>query len=80
MRSLFTKILLWFLLTTVLSISGTWYIYSTFQRPAQQQYNGRNYELYEARSAWETGGATGLEAWLAQFKQFSNGEAVLAVR
>jgi len=78
MRSLFTTILLWFMLTTVLSFSGSWYIFNTFQRPAQQQYNGRIYELREARKAWETGGRAGLEAWLAEFKGASNGEAVLA--
>jgi two-component system sensor histidine kinase CpxA len=80
MRSLFTKILLWFLLTTMVSFSGSFYILSTFQgqRTQQQQYNGRNYELYEARHAWETGGAAGLEAMLAHFKDASNGaEAVL---
>ena len=78
MRSLFTTILLWFMLTTVLSFSGSWYIFNTFQRPAQQQYNGRIYELREARKAWESGGRASLEAWLAEFNSASNGEAVLA--
>jgi len=80
MRSLFTKILLWFLLTTVISFSGSFYILSTFQgqRTLQQQYNGRNYELYEARHAWETGGRDGLQAMLEHFREASNGaEAVL---
>jgi len=78
MRSLFTTILLWFMLTTVLSFLGSWYIFNTFQRPAQQQYNGRIYELREARKAWESGGRASLEAWLAEFNSASNGEAVLA--
>ena len=41
MRSLFTRILLWFLLTTVLSISGSFYIWNTFQRQPPTQNNGR---------------------------------------
>lgn len=77
MRSLFTTILLWFMLTTVLSFSGSWYIFNTFQRPAQGQFNGRNYELWEAGRAWETGGKAALEKWLAEFKEHSSGEAVL---
>jgi two-component system sensor histidine kinase CpxA len=79
MRSLFTKILLWFLLTTVLSISGSFYIWNTFQRQQPpMQFNGRMYELYEARQAWETQGKAGLEQWLSRFREHSNGgEAIL---
>jgi two-component system sensor histidine kinase CpxA len=79
-RSLFTKILLWFLLTTILSISGSFYIWSTFQRQQPpMQFNGRMYELFEAREVWETQGREGLEKWLARFKEHSNGgEAILA--
>jgi two-component system sensor histidine kinase CpxA len=78
MRSLFTTILLWFMLTVVLSFSGSYYIFNTFQRPTQQQFNGRNYELYEASKAWETAGREGLDKWVNEFKAHSNGEAVLA--
>lgn len=79
MRSLFTKILLWFLLTTFLSISGSFYIWSTFQRQQPpMQFNGRMYELFEARETWETQGRAGLEKWIARFKEHSNGgEAIL---
>jgi signal transduction histidine kinase len=78
MRSLFTKILLWFLLTTVLSISGSFYIWNTFQRQTPTQFNGRAFELHEAREAWETGGRAGLEAFMTRFREYSNnGEAIL---
>ena len=54
MRSLFTKILLWFLLTVVVSLTGSFYIWNTFgQRPNQQpQVSSRQFELREARRAW----------------------------
>jgi two-component system sensor histidine kinase CpxA len=79
MRSLFTKILLWFLLTTVISFTGSFYILSTFPGAGrQQQYNGRTYELREARDAWEQGGRAGLEAMIKHFEEASNGaDAVL---
>jgi two-component system sensor histidine kinase CpxA len=79
MRSLFTKILLWFLLTTILSITGSFYIWNTFQRQQPpNQFNGRAYELHEARQAWEKGGREGLAAFEAQFKEYSSGgEAIL---
>ena len=79
MRSLFTKILLWFLLTVVISLTGSFYIWNTFgQRPNQQpQFSSRPFELHEARHAWETDGRAGLERLLAQFKESTTGDAVL---
>jgi signal transduction histidine kinase len=82
MRSLFTKILLWFLLTMIVSLTGSFYIWSTFgQRPPQPpQFSSRPFELREARDAWETEGRAGLERLLALFKEATNADAVLADR
>ncbi len=81
MRSLFTKILLWFLLTMIVSLTGSFYIWNTFgQRPNQLQFSSRPFELREARHAWEAEGRAGLESLLAQFKEATNGDAVLTDR
>ena len=43
MRSLFVKILLWFILTVVVAVSGTFYVSGILQRRQQQQrYHQRN--------------------------------------
>jgi two-component system sensor histidine kinase CpxA len=80
MRSLFTKILLWFLLTVVVSLTGSFYIWNTFaQRPPQQpQVSSRQFELREARRAWETEGRAGLEQFTARFKEATGLDGVLA--
>lgn len=74
MRSLFVKILLWFILTVVLAVSGTFYVSGILQRRQQQQQQPppqrltRLYELQDARDAWLDEGVTGLENVLARVK------------
>jgi two-component system sensor histidine kinase CpxA len=73
-RSLFVKILLWFILTVVLAVSGTFYVSGILQRRQQQQQQPppqrltRLYELQDARDAWLDDGETGLENVLARVK------------
>ena len=59
MRTLFTKILLWFLLTVVVTFWGTFYVSSIFMQN-QPDYNRFRFELNEARYAWESQGQPGL--------------------
>ena len=69
MTRLFTKILLWFLLTVMVSTSASFYIWNAFMRSSQpQQFSGRIFELRQARKAWETEGRVGLERMLAGYK------------
>jgi len=67
MRSLFVKIFLWFVLTVVVAVSGTFYVSNELMQRRQQQqpgYRGFRFELQAARDAWQAEGATGLEAVL----------------
>jgi two-component system sensor histidine kinase CpxA len=73
MRTLFTKILLWFLFTVALTSSVTWYVSSIFQRSRQPEAGRFTFELREARRAWETEGAQGLGTFLARLKDASGG-------
>ena len=50
MRTLFTKILLWFLLTVVLTSSVTFYVSSMFVRSRQPEFGRFTFELREARA------------------------------
>ncbi|MEP6716312.1 MAG: ATP-binding protein [Terriglobia bacterium] len=68
MNSLFTKIFLWFLLIVIVTSTVSFYISQSFYRSRQPQFNRMPLELREARQAWETHGAPGLEAFLAKFK------------
>jgi len=71
MRSLFAKMFLAFLLTIIASTTAAYYVWNTFERPRQQQQQpgiGRNYELSEARRAWEAGGRAGLEGFFEKWK------------
>jgi two-component system sensor histidine kinase CpxA len=77
MRTLFTKILLWFLLTVVVTFWGTFYVSSIFMQNRPPDYNRFKYELNEARDAWESQGRTGLTQFLAHFKDRAGIEAVL---
>ena len=62
MSRLFTKILLWFLLTVVVSLTASFYIWNAFVRNTPpRQFNGMLFELREARKAWEAEGRVGLE-------------------
>ncbi|HVW87434.1 MAG TPA: hypothetical protein VHB50_22260, partial [Bryobacteraceae bacterium] len=79
MRSLFTKILLWMLLTVAVSNTLSFYIGTTLQRSSQPQFSGRGltFELREAREAWEAEGRDGLERMLARIKDAINAEVAL---
>jgi signal transduction histidine kinase len=75
---LFTKILLWFLLTVVVSMTSSFYIWNAFVRNTpQRQFNGLTFELRESRKAWEAEGRVGLERVLAQIKDAMGAEAAL---
>ncbi len=81
MRSLFVKIFLWFVLTVVVAVSGTFYVSNVLMQRQQQQppqFSRFTYELRDARDAWETEGAKGLEAVLARVKDADGLEAHLA--
>ena len=77
MRSLFTKILLWFVLTIAVTFTGTFYISSIFVRSRQPEFGRSTFELREARAAWEKNGRAGIEAFLARFKDATGAEAAL---
>jgi signal transduction histidine kinase len=79
MNRLFTKILLWFVLTVLVSMSASFYIWNVVNRNTpQRQFSGMNYEMREARKAWETEGKAGLERVLASVKDATGGEPYLA--
>ncbi len=79
MSRLFTKILLWFLLTVMVSMTASFYIWNVMSRNTpQRQFNGMAFEMREARRTWETEGRAGLEKMLARFKDATGGDAYLA--
>ncbi len=63
MRNLFVKIFLWFVLTVVVAVSGTFYVSNELMRrqPQQPGPRGFRFELQAARDGWLAGGKTGLE-------------------
>ncbi len=82
MRSLFAKILGWFLLTaviilvaTILTTALTYNPYSS-ARPAPFSML-LSLEMSEARNAWEAGGASALEQALARFKRVTHAQEVI---
>jgi two-component system sensor histidine kinase CpxA len=78
-RSLFTKILLWFFLTVLVTSAASFYISTIFLRSRQPNFNRMSFELKEARTAWETQGRAGLEQFYARYKEATNNvEPVLA--
>jgi len=77
MRTLFTKILLWFLLTVAITSSVTWYVSSMFARARQPEFGRFTFELREARHAWETEGSAGLTSFLNRLKDANGAEAAL---
>jgi two-component system sensor histidine kinase CpxA len=78
-RSLFTKILLWFFLTVIVTSAASFYVWSLFYRSRQPNFNRMSFELREARTAWETKGRAGLEDFFARYKEAGNNvEPVLA--
>ena len=79
MTRLFTKILIWFLLTVIVSTTASFYIWNAFMRNSPQpQFNGRAYELRQARRAWETEGRAGLEKMLVGYKEATGVDGILA--
>jgi hypothetical protein len=50
-RSLFTKILLWFFLTVLVTSAASFYISTIFLRARQPNFNRMSFELREARKA-----------------------------
>lgn len=62
-RSLFVKIFLWFVLTVVVAVSGTFYVSNELMRRQQQQPGSRGFrfELQAARDGWLAGGKQGLD-------------------
>lgn len=78
MRTLFTKILAWFLLTVLVTFTGTFYVSSIFVRSRQPEFSRFNFELREARAAWEADGTPGLNRFFARLKDATGADAVLA--
>ncbi len=80
MKSLFTKILLWFLFTMVVTFGVALAVSNVmFGTRQQQPWDNRmlSYQLYVARQAWEQKGKAGLEEFLYQFQQVDGGTGVL---
>jgi signal transduction histidine kinase len=77
LRTLFTKILLWFLLTVIITFTATFYISSIFVRSRQPEFSRLTFELREARTDWETGGKAGLDRFYARFKDATGADGVL---
>jgi signal transduction histidine kinase len=77
MRTLFTKILLWFLLTVVVTFTVTFYVSSIFVRSRQPEFSRFTFELREARTAWEADGRAGLTRFLARLKDATGADAGL---
>jgi two-component system sensor histidine kinase CpxA len=83
-RGLFVKIFLWFVLTVVVAVSGTFYVSNVLaqrqqaQQQQPQQFFRFRYELWDAREAWQTDGAKGLEDVIAKVKDADRFEAHLA--
>jgi signal transduction histidine kinase len=77
MRTLFTKILLWFLLTVVVTFTATSYINSLFLNSGQPQSRFGLLYLREARAAWEREGRAGLDHFFAQLKDVTGADAAL---
>lgn len=78
MRSLFAKILLWFLATTLLTFLGAVVISALDFNPWQSPF-GRLLEMQEraAQKAWETGGAPALQEFERRFRGSSDMSAIL---
>src|ERR1700760_5117424 len=77
MRTLFTKILLWFLLTVIVTSTVTFYISSVFVRSRQPEFSRFTFELREARAAWESDGAAGLTRFLNRLRDATGADAGL---
>lgn len=79
MRSLFAKILLWFLATAVIAFFGAVIISALELNPWQSPFVRMMYlEEQAAQKAWESGGADALKAYEKRFRAGSEMSAVLA--
>jgi two-component system sensor histidine kinase CpxA len=77
MRTLFTKILGWFLLTIFVTFGATFYINNIVLQNRTPEFNRFVFELREARAAWEAQGRTGLTAFQTKYKDASGVDPVL---
>jgi two-component system sensor histidine kinase CpxA len=77
MRTLFTKILAWFLLTLISAIGLSFYISTVLVRDRPPEYNRMTFELRQARKAWEANGKAGLDHFISEFKDASGAETIL---
>lgn len=77
MRTLFTKILLWFMLTVVATTTATFYVSSIFGGNRGPGAGAARFELREARAAWEHDGKDGLDRFLARLKDATGADASL---
>jgi two-component system sensor histidine kinase CpxA len=80
MRSLFAKILLWFLATITITFIGLVAITAMSINDPGRQLPMRRlvaYQLQEARVAYETGGSGGLQSYLDKFDRLSGAEGFL---
>jgi signal transduction histidine kinase len=77
MRTLFTKILLWFLLTVIVTFTATSYINSLLLNSGQPQSRFGLLYLRGARAAWEREGTGGLDHFLAQLKDVTGADYAL---
>lgn len=78
MRSLFAKLLVWFLVTALIDFVGSAFIWTLEMNPLQNPF-ARLMDVQEraARSAWETGGADTLADFERRFRSSSDITAVL---
>lgn len=77
MRTLFARILLWFLATVAIALLGV-YAITAFNAPDPGRPPFPRFasmEVREAREAWETGGAPALAAFLSRLKADAHAEA-----
>ena len=77
MRTLFTKILLWFLLTVVITSTATFYVSSIFGGFRGPGTAAARFELREARAAWELEGQAVLDRFLGRLKEATGADAAL---
>jgi signal transduction histidine kinase len=81
MRSLFARILLWFLVTTAITVTGFMAIaaFSIAELPDRQRPFSRlvPFQLGEARHAYETGGKPALAAFLQRLEAAFQAEGIL---
>ena len=82
MRSLFAKILGWFVLALVTTLAATILTsaltYNPRSSPRQAPFSMLlSLEMSEARNAWESGGRPALQSALARFRQVTNAREVI---